>query len=86
MAAARPANGIAADVVIQESTVHYLAPCQGELRASAIPPPPAHIDKLLRMLRRAGRGRIRLRIEVGEGPALNATFDGVFAVMSTAAG
>jgi len=78
------ASGVAADVVIQESTVHYLAPCEGELRARALPPSPAHMEKLLKMLRRAGRGRVRMRIEVGQGPAVAASFDGVFAAMSTA--
>src|SRR5580704_1852273 len=54
------ARGLAADAVIQESSVRFLAPVQDELRTSVTPPGAVHIDKFRRMLQRAGRGRIRL--------------------------
>ncbi len=57
-------NGIAADAVIQESNVEFLAPIHGELRAHLITPTGVEIDKFRKMLERAGRGRIPLRVEL----------------------
>ena len=73
------ARGLDAEVVIQESNVRFLTPCKGELRARAAAASAAQIDKLFRMLKRAGRGRIALRVEVGHGSRVFASFDGVFA-------
>jgi thioesterase domain-containing protein len=73
------ARGLAADAVIQESNVRFLAPVQGELRASVAAPTDAQIDKFRKMLQRAGRGRIRLRVEIIYDQTLAALFDGVFA-------
>jgi thioesterase domain-containing protein len=74
------ARQVAADAVIQESTIRYLAPAYGPLRAILEPPPPADVERFRRMLRRAGRGRVRLNIEVHGGPNLATRFHGVFAV------
>ena len=73
------ARGITADAVIQESNVRFLAPVQGELRASVAAPTDAQIDKFRKMLQRAGRGRIRLRVEIIYDHTLAALFEGVFA-------
>jgi thioesterase domain-containing protein len=73
------AHEIGADGVIQESGMRFLAPLHGELRARAAAPAAAQIDSFLRMLRRAGRGRIRLGVEVYHGQVLTAVFDGLFA-------
>ena len=73
------ARGLAADAVIQESSVRFLAPVQGELRASVAAPSDAQIDKFRKMLQRAGRGRIRLRVEIIYDQAVAALFEGVFA-------
>jgi thioesterase domain-containing protein len=73
------ARGLPADTVIQESNVRFLTPVQGELRARAAAPPAAQIDKFRKMLQRAGRGRIRLRVDINHGGALAALFDGVYA-------
>jgi thioesterase domain-containing protein len=73
------ARGLAADAVIQESSVRFLSPVQGELRACTAAPPEAQIDKFRKMLQRAGRGRIRLRVEINYGETLAALFEGVFA-------
>jgi thioesterase domain-containing protein len=73
------ARGLAADAVIQESSVRFLSPVQGELRACTTAPPDAQIDKFRKMLQRAGRGRIRLRVEIIYGGTLAALFEGVFA-------
>ena len=74
------ARQVAADAVIQESTIRYLAPAYGPLRAILQPPLPEAVDKFRRMLRRAGRGRIRLNVEVHGGTTLVTQFHGVFAV------
>ena len=73
------ARGLAADAVIQESSVRFLAPVLGALRASAAAPSEAQIEKFRKMLQRAGRGRIRLRVEINHGDTVAALFEGVFA-------
>ena len=73
------ARGLAADAVIQESSVRFLAPVEGELRASTEAPSEAQIEKFRKMLQRAGRGRIRLRVEINYGDTVAALFEGVFA-------
>ena len=73
------ARGLAADAVIQESSVRFLAPVLGVLRASAAAPSEAQIEKFRKMLQRAGRGRIRLRVEINYGETVAALFEGVFA-------
>jgi thioesterase domain-containing protein len=57
-----------ADTVIQESSIRYLAPVRGSLRAS-LEPPAAD----------AGRGRIRLDVNIHHGQTLTTEFEGDFA-------
>lgn len=73
------AHEFAADAVIQESTIRYLVPVTGELRASLAAPSLAQIEKFRKMLQRAGRGRIRLRVDIRCEHALATHFEGVFA-------
>jgi thioesterase domain-containing protein len=73
------AHELAADAVIQESTIRYLVPVKGEFRASLAAPSCAQIEKFRKMLQRAGRGRIRLRVDIHCGHALATHFEGVFA-------
>jgi thioesterase domain-containing protein len=75
------ARGIEADAVIQESSIHFLAPVHGELRASVAAPPEPQIAKFRKMLQRAGRGRIRLRVEIIYNQTLATLFEGVFAAV-----
>ncbi len=72
-------NGIAADAVVQQSNVEFLAPVHGQLRAHLIVPSAAEIDKFRKMLERAGRGRIQLRVELRTAAAVAVRFDGRFA-------
>ena len=72
-------RAIAADAVIQESNMRFLVPVQGELRARAAVPPALQIDKFCKMLQRAGRGRIRLQVDIRCDNTLSTQFDGVFA-------
>jgi thioesterase domain-containing protein len=74
-------RGVIADAVIQESSTRFLAPVQGDLRASAVVPSDAQIDKFRKMLQRAGRGRIRVRVEICHEQTLATLFEGVFAAV-----
>ena len=73
------ARGLAADAVIQESSMRFLVPVEGELRARAVAPCAGEIDKFSRMMQRAGRGRIRLGVEIDYERTLATLFEGVFA-------
>jgi thioesterase domain-containing protein len=76
------ASQIDADVVIQESTVRYLAPANGELCAVLEAPAAATAQKFRRMLERAGRGRIHLQVDVFDGKTLATRFDGVYVALT----
>jgi thioesterase domain-containing protein len=73
------ARGINADAVIQESNMRFLVPVQGEMRASIEIPSSGEIDKFAKMLHRAGRGRINLRVNIHHNRVLATIFDGLFA-------
>jgi thioesterase domain-containing protein len=68
-----------ADAVIQESNMRFLAPVHGEMRACIEIPAAADIDRFRKMLVRADRGRIRLAVNMHQGPKLATVFDGLFA-------
>jgi thioesterase domain-containing protein len=72
-------HDIGADAVVQDSTMEFLAPVHGELRAHLLPPAAAEIDKFRKMLERAGRGRIQLRVELRNAAQPAARFEGTFA-------
>jgi len=69
---------IAAYAVIQESNMRFLLPVTGELSAHLKMPTAAEIDKFHKMLERAGRGRIQLRVELRDGAVVAALFEGLF--------
>jgi thioesterase domain-containing protein len=75
------ARDMPADTVIQESSMRFLVPVRGAFLASAAAPGAAHVDKFQKMLHRAGRGRIRLTVEIHEGGRLATLFEGVFAAV-----
>jgi thioesterase domain-containing protein len=68
-----------ADAVVQESTIRYLAPVTGGFVTILEPPAAASVERFLKMLARSGRGRIRLHVNIHDGQALAARFDGLFA-------
>jgi thioesterase domain-containing protein len=68
-----------AEAVIQESSMRFMAPVHGEMRACIEIPAAAEIEKFQRMLVRADRGRIRLQVKMHEGSRLATIFDGLFA-------
>jgi thioesterase domain-containing protein len=70
---------LGADVVIQASEIHYLAPVTGEFKASLLAPDRDDLAKFRKMLQRAGRGRIRLLVDIHDGAVLATRFEGLFA-------
>jgi thioesterase domain-containing protein len=72
------ATHLTADAVIQESTIRYLLPVHGMLRATLAPPSAAHIERFRKMLLRARRGRICLRVNIHDERILATEFEGVF--------
>jgi thioesterase domain-containing protein len=68
-----------AEAVIHESSMRFLKPVHGDLRACVEIPTRAAIDKFHKVLERAGRGRIRLSVNMHEEQSLAAVFDGLFA-------
>jgi len=72
-------RNIAADAVIQESTIHYLSPVRGLIKASLVEPTTIDVEKFHKMMQRSGRGRIRLSVDIRQESGLAAQFLGVFA-------
>jgi thioesterase domain-containing protein len=68
----------AADVVIQESRMQYLIPVRGDFRAHLCLPAAEEVARFRRMLRRAARGRIGLRVEIRDGDGVATRFDGLY--------
>jgi len=73
------ARQIAADAVIQESTIRYLVPVHGDLEATLEAPTAAEIEKFAKMMQRSGRGRLRLNVDIRQGAVLATQFEGTFA-------
>jgi thioesterase domain-containing protein len=67
------AHGLQGQVVIQDSTVHYVRPVTGDFEARCEPPTRDAIHHLLESVKRRGRGRIELTVTVSDrqGPAVN---------------
>jgi len=68
-----------ADVVIQESRIQYLRPVRGDFRAHLCLPAATEVARFRRMLRRAARGRLGVRVEIREGDLVATRFDGLYA-------
>jgi thioesterase domain-containing protein len=73
------AHQLSAEAVIQESSIRYRLPVQGDFRSSLAAPSAEHVDKFRKMLRRAGRGRIHLQVDIHYEQAVAVQFDGMFA-------
>lgn len=72
------AGQLAADAVIQESTIRYMAPVRGVLRATLTPPCAGDVERFRKMLLRARRGRILLRVDIHQEQTLATEFEGTF--------
>ncbi len=72
-------QGLAAEAVIQDAQIDYLLPVTGEFRAVLLAPSRTDIERFRRMLRRAGRGRLRAAVAIHSGASVATRFSGVFA-------
>jgi thioesterase domain-containing protein len=62
------ARGATAAVVVQDERTRYLRPILGASRARCLPPDPGDLQRFLKALRRKGRGRLGLRVEISDDP------------------
>ena len=69
-------------IVIQRSTVDYLAPLDGAFQAFCPSPDPLRWDRFLSGLERRGKSRITLRAELLGGEEVAGRFEGVYVVMA----
>lgn len=55
---------VEAGLVIQDSSIRYLHPVTGDFTAACAPPEPDDLDRLIRAVRKHGRGRITMSVSV----------------------
>jgi thioesterase domain-containing protein len=72
-------NELAAEAVIQDAQIDYLLPVTGGLRAILQAPNPLDIERFRKMLRRAGRGRLLVSVDIHSDDSVATRFSGVFA-------
>ncbi len=77
----REESGLDVHVVIQRSSMEYLEPAADEVEAECVAPPDEKWDRLLRSVRRWGKGRIRLAVRLhAEGETVG-SFEGEFVAL-----
>lgn len=77
----REESGLDVHVVIQRSSLEYLEPAAAEVEAECVAPTDEHWQRLLRSVRRWGRGRIRLAVELRAQGAIVGSFEGDFVAL-----
>lgn len=77
----REESGLDVHVVIQRSSMEYLEPAAAEVEAECVAPPDKHWDRLLKSVRRWGKGRIRLAAELHADGANVGSFEGEFVAL-----
>lgn len=75
-------RGLAARVVIQRSSVEYLAPIEGEMEAFCPAPGDEAWRKFVASVEKRGRGRLRLHAHVTSGGAAGAEFHGLYVALA----
>ena len=71
------------NIVIQTSTVDFIAPVDAEFTAGCAAPSAPAWDRFQRTLDQRGRSRIQLEVSIHAGEVLAATFKGMFAVLES---
>ncbi len=74
-------RGLMPTIVIQESVSHYLRPITGDFSARCRKPDPIHLDRFEKMLRKKGKARLELLVEIGEGEDVAVSFKGRYVVL-----
>jgi len=77
----REESGLDVHVVIQRSSMEYLEPAATEVHAECVAPPDKQWDRLLRSVRRWGRGRIQLAVQLHADGAIVGSFEGEFVAL-----
>lgn len=77
-------QNIPARVVIQDSACSYLRPVSGDFTAFCQKPAPDEIAKVSEALRKRGRARIELRVEIRNASEVAVTFTGRYVMMLSA--
>jgi thioesterase domain-containing protein len=67
-----------AQVVVQDSTIHYTRPVRTDFTATCEAPGMGIIAQCLAAYHRSGRGRMRLAVEIADEHGIAATFSGRF--------
>jgi thioesterase domain-containing protein len=75
-------EGLDAHLVIQRSSMEYLEPAAAEVEAECVAPAEPEWDRLLRMVKRRGKGRIELAVELTADGAVVGSFRGTFVALS----
>ncbi len=60
-------HAIPAQIVIQDSAMRYLQPVAGDFAARCYMPEPTDLEKFIQRLRRKGKGRLELEVDIWEG-------------------
>ncbi len=68
------------DIVLQDSSVRYRRPITGDFEAVVVAPPDDDVRHLLESLRRRGKGRLRLEVQVGDREGASVSFIGRYVV------
>ena len=71
-----------AHLVIQRSRMEYLEPATAEVDAECLAPVPEQWERMLHTVRRRGRGRIELEVELRADGAVVGSFKGSFVVFT----
>jgi len=77
----RKDSGLDAHVVIQRSSMEYLEPAAAEVEAECVAPPDKEWQRLLRSVRRWGKGRIHLAVKLHAEGAVVGSFEGEFVAL-----
>ena len=77
----RDESGLDVHVVIQRSSMEYLEPAATEVLAECVAPPDEQWDRLLHSVRRWGKGRIRLTVQLHADGATVGSFEGDFVAL-----
>lgn len=78
-------HGLTSRIVIQRNSIEYLQPMHGEFEAFCPTPGDAAWERLIEGVRRRGRGRISLEVELLFEGAIAGRFSGAYVVMGAAA-
>jgi thioesterase domain-containing protein len=74
----REEEGLDVHLVIQRSSMEYVEPAAAAVEAECVAPPDGEWERMLRMVRRRGKGRIELKVQLRAEGAVVGSFEGSF--------